>query len=302
MKENIVRSIIYKEFAYAKAGLSVANQYLNRINPNVLLVEDGASPSRLVLQYVAKKRGIPVIELQHGLIVPDHPSYFFGITKAEQLLDSPFPDIIAVHGSHFKRILLQNNNLNSSRVVITGNPYYWMIRRKKNNVSTLQLPDKYILVSTEPQYRQSLIDKICELPVKTGYQLVIKPHPSEILVARERYKKLLENPMITLIQENISIYSLFERAVFHIAVGSMTHLEALAFGVKDILLAQDGLDGYYDFLIQMGLPVAHTSNELVTIINNYPDIIKVYSYVQNEIFSIQTDPTASFEILLGRYI
>ena len=45
----------------------------------------------MVVQIAAKQVGIPVLELQHGLISDQSLGYQFGIGNDSTLTDSPFP-------------------------------------------------------------------------------------------------------------------------------------------------------------------------------------------------------------------
>lgn len=77
-------------------------------------------------QFVAKQMGIPVLELQHGLIGTQSIGYQFGISCDSALLGSPFPDVIIVFGDHFRRLLTINPYIKENMIVSAGYPYLWL--------------------------------------------------------------------------------------------------------------------------------------------------------------------------------
>ncbi|MFZ5755216.1 MAG: hypothetical protein ACOY3J_13405, partial [Bacillota bacterium] len=287
-----ILTLMRKEFAFASVAIRISSGILNEIQPQFLLVEDGYSPSHMAIQLAAKKRGVPVIELQHGLIVPDNYSYKFGIQDVGQLRNSPFPDKLWVYGEHFKEVLQQNRFLRSEDIVVIGNPYLWY---KLNRMKDRKQQGNKILIAAQPEYSAFFTKLTLELSRLVENDIILKPHPSEIPRAREIYKDLIGNKKVTLVTSNIPIYELFCQSAFHIAVGSMTHLEALCFGIKDIIIRKGGFDRYFTFLMEKGIPAVEDIAEIVDVIRSYPDISQVSSYVRNQVFNINENPLASVE-------
>jgi hypothetical protein len=292
-------SIVAKEYSFARASGVVAERYLDRISPKLLLVECGYSPSHMVIQYAAKKRGIPVIEVQHGLIVPDSAGYFFGITDASQLGDSPFPDRILLFGSHFKRVLLNNPFLTSIHMDVVGFPFLWKIKERYFKTDRSNNSGK-VLIASQAELAPFFVE-LASLIKSIDKKVILKVHPSEAGQAEIVYKDL-NTQGIKVITSNISIYELLKDVEFHLAVGSMTHLEAIALGVKTIIFAKSGFEKYYGFLTDMGIPTVTDAAELIRAMQSYPNIDNVLSYVQSEVFTMNQNPVAAIESILDQYL
>ena len=297
--EEKLLEIIAKEAAFAKAAVETAGKYIDRIRPEVMLVECGYSPSHMVFQYAAKKRKIPVIEIQHGLIVQSGLGYFFGLESSNQLDDSPFPDKIIVFGEHFKRCLKNNPFINQDDIFVLGHPIiHWMkekygFQNKKNG---------RIIVCTQPELHSLFVDLILELSRRVVNEIIIKPHPIEVSRKKQLYGKLEGLDNVSFAAEEENLYELFLNAEYHVSGSSMTQLEAICFGLKSILIETDSFLGYLDFMMEMGLPVASDVETVIKAIESYPDIKTIRSYVSSEIFSLDKNPIKEIESLLGRYL
>lgn len=291
-----LQRVITREYAFTKIGIFMAEYIISKIRPKVLFVECGYSPSHMVFQYVAKRMGIPVIEVQHGLIVPCSLGYFFGAIDKEQVINSPFPDEIMVYGNHFKKVLLGNKFLTNSKIKILGHPLLWKLREDyvKNSGSG------NLLISTQPEFSDFFIELIIKLAEKTKNRIYVKPHPSEVgKIRKQNILKSFSN--IVTMPPDTQIYNIFKEVEYHISVGSMTHLEALLFGLKDIIVCRSGFENYYKFLVDMGIPSVDNIDQIFDVIMDYPNIDSIYSYVNEEVFNMSRDPTCVIDEFLEFY-
>lgn len=283
-----LQRVISREYAFASIGILMAENIISKIRPKFLLVECGYSPSHMIFQFAAKRIGIPVIEIQHGLIVPNSLGYFFGTINDDQLKNSPFPDKIFVYGNHFRKVLLENSYLNDSKIKILGNPLLWKLRQ---DYTKNKEKNSNILIATQPELSDFFIELITKLAEKTKNTIYVKPHPSE--VGRVGKQNILESySNVVTMQPGTSIYSVFGEVDYHISVGSMTHLEALLFGLKDIIVCGGGFENYYDFLVNMGIPSVSDVEQIYDVIVDYPNIDSIYSYIYEEVFNMSSDPTS----------
>lgn len=313
-----VRRLIYREAAFIRATRAAVNRFLDLARPRVVLTECGYSPSHMVVQYSAKQRGIPVVELQHGLISAGNVAYRFSARDAEKLRDSPFPDRICVYGDYFRRVLLERPGLRPENIVVTGHPYLWALSR--GSVATREAlpgPDgsgsgrteagsterrSEVLITSQPGLGEFWARFAVELADRIGRPVVLKPHPNEASELRSVFKVALGHPNVTVARADAPIYELLASAAFHLSVFSTTHLEALALGVKDIIVACNGLEKNAAFLADHGVPVASGPAEAVRLIRDYPDVAVARDFVARELFGLDRNPVQVIGDLLRPWL
>jgi len=199
------------------------DRVIGRIKPDLLfLVAEHEAEGRCWI-YIGKKYGVPVIALQHGLILPDDPAYLQhhvnDISKIssphyEKLLSFPIPNLTLVWGKNEYDLLLTKAGYSSNQLEIVGNPRY----DKLFNISKLyskevfcqkygiNLNDKLLLWPTQShghdinetlEYTHEIFAAISEIQNIT---LIIKPHPVEgntyIDIIREHLKSYRLNAVI----------------------------------------------------------------------------------------------------------
>lgn len=285
---RVADRLVSREAAFVRATIPLARAAVDAIRPRTVLVECGYSPSHMVVQIAAKQVGIPVLELQHGLISDQSLGYQFGIGNDSTLTDSPFPDKILVFGDHFKHLLMTNPYIREDMIVSAGYPYLWLSLHGHQNSSGAM--NESILITSQPGLGEFWSDFAVEVARKAGRRVTIKPHPAEMDRIGSIFHNALSSGVVDVIADQSSLYELLSRAEFHLSVGSTSHLEAMAFGVKDIVVCAGGMEGQFTFLKQLGLPFASNADEVVQIMRNYPDIEPIKRYVGEKVFSLHKNP------------
>ena len=82
--------------------------------------------------YAFKEKQIPVIELQHGVIYPLHPSYNTILFKASQVFK---PDYVFTYGTKDKACLAELNYVPKENIKVVGSYGLWKIKQEKSPVS-----------------------------------------------------------------------------------------------------------------------------------------------------------------------
>lgn len=199
------------------------DRMISRIKPNVLfLVGEQTADGRCWI-YIGRKYGIPVIALQHGLILSDDPTYLHhhvndiaGISPPhyKSLLSFPIPNLTLVWGKNEYKLLLTKAGYSPNQLEIVGNPRY----DKLSHVFTLyskevfcrkygiNINNRLILWPTQShghnldetiEYIHEIFTAITEIQNIT---LIIKPHPAEgntyIEIIREYLKSYDLNALI----------------------------------------------------------------------------------------------------------
>jgi len=135
-----------------------------------------------VLSLLCKKKGITVVEVQHGYIGIEHAAYFYGeclLSKIEFVRS--FPDYFLIHGEKWGNSV----NINTKKIVI-GYPY--LVEAKRKYTSSL---NKYDILVTSVAEQPTFTIQRLEVLLKHKYKVLFRPHPVEYMVAEQRYGHLL---------------------------------------------------------------------------------------------------------------
>ncbi len=174
-------SALEKDFRYLiqERGSALARNLLrfqdvvSITQPDILMVGDDRGPVFVRAEALfAQARGIPVVEVQHGV--------FPSVTP----MSTPISDRICAWGALSKRSY-ELAGADSERIIVTGSPKYDSLRKKAKQ----RLPadrrgtPRTILFATEPQYRDLNCQAVAELgrlfEREQDVVLVVKPHPGE---------------------------------------------------------------------------------------------------------------------------
>lgn len=200
--------------------ISMAEVMLDNIRPAVVVIENEYSVFERALVAAAKKRDIPCVAVQHGVIHELHKGYIYqsGEISPDCSGRSPFvptANVTAVYGQYHKDLLTRAGGYPEDAVVVTGQPRYdRMIDLSRESVRSRLIeewhldPSKKIVLWTTQCH--GISDAENELNFRTVFdsissmkdvQLIIKQHPGE----QKRYGAM--------IQEHLKRYSIDARVV-----------------------------------------------------------------------------------------
>jgi UDP-N-acetylglucosamine 2-epimerase len=152
--------------------------HFDHYTPDMVLVHADNHPPMQVSVLEAKKRGIPVVMLQHGL---DCELYY---------LDMLFADYVGVWGENRKQRYLATNQVEDSRLVVTGYPEYDNLKLNpfncdsgKNKLLWLARPhnpEKCYQVNRFPNEGEQILNSFINiLNLNQDLVLSVKLHPME---------------------------------------------------------------------------------------------------------------------------
>ena len=206
---------------YCQAFSIYVKKLLFKVKPKVVLTSCHYSTRIFVLIKEARKMGIPVIELQHGMFGSKHISYNFLDKVGGKLY---FPDYILTYGQYSS----DKMRLPFGAKAIKTGFVYMEMRMKK--LQDIKRQDKLIVFySSFEECLISVLIASISLARKYGYELICKLHPGEAAHWREYYPSLA-NADIEVIDAPIDIYELFLRGKHHVGVVSTTLYEAIGTG------------------------------------------------------------------------
>ncbi len=221
-----VRARLLKSAAQAPAWRSEYGALFDRLQPRVVLIEDGCYGLRSHIIRWARERGIATAEYQHGFIGPTHEAYNYGPGLAAGPYGANFPDYLLTYGRYWG----DQTNVPSRRVVV-GNPHLSEATRgvvRRDQQAAILFVSASIDIDL---YRRFLAGLAGRLPA--GVRLRFRPHPRE-RDTLDSYGDLFDRHGIEVDREPLAYQSVADADVIIGDVSTLLY-EALVFD-KPILL------------------------------------------------------------------
>jgi hypothetical protein len=214
-----------------------ADRFLKRVDPRRVFMVCSYSYTQMALVRACKKRGIPVIELQHGYVTGLHYSYMYGQLENRDLL----PDYFFAYGKYFSEILKTNSVMfEPQHVYDTGNLSLEALSVENpemdNELLKLARGRKIVLITSQITVRDKLLDLTPYL-INSGREdffFIFKSHPGEF-DASDYYRDLLgkENCLL-LTDTSYTSLDLLRISDIHLTVSSTVFMEAYYFRVPTV--------------------------------------------------------------------
>lgn len=207
-------------------ALDLYGALLDRVAPRVLVVV--CAYGREPLIEAAKARGIPVVELQHGIIYPYHLGYTYPAAPK-----TTFPDHLLTFGTYWNAATAYP--ISSERVHAVGYPAFDEAR-----VALERSPGEDVLFVSQLAVGEPLSRMAVAFAALTGAPVVYKLHPGEIPGWRQRYP-WLEAPGVRVVDDpGSSIYDLFATVRAQVGVFSTALYEGIGLGVPTVVAELPG--------------------------------------------------------------
>jgi hypothetical protein len=246
---------------------------LRRIQPKVVVMVQGYVREDII--EACKIQGVSCVELQHGVIHPQHLGYTFaGESRSKEM----FPDHLLLWGDHWKSGV--EFPIDNGHIVSVGFPYLDM---KKREIAAVSEGRKILFISqgtigsTLSRYAVALSKEIGK-----EYSILYKLHPRECIGWREQYPELAASDVKVLDNPGERLHGLFPYCSIQIGVCSTAIYEGLAFGLQSYLVDAPCIE-IMSSLLERGLATkVSTPEELVGLIreNGRPKHNDVRYYFQ----------------------
>jgi hypothetical protein len=181
-------------------------------------------------QIAIRQRGVPLIELQHGVIHENHPGYIFGAHDPGLHV----PDHLLVFGEHYGELVERGSRHWRGRWSVGGHPW---LAAKREQFSACR-PEELVVIfgqnlpTVQEQVRACAIGLRARLP--TSVRIMIKPHPAE-KNAHQHYAQPISLG-VEVAPPSADSYELLGRCRLAVSVFSTIAVEALAFGCQSVVL------------------------------------------------------------------
>lgn len=181
---NDIKNILIKTRKKMCISFWLYRQFLKIKKPKVIIVEDAHYFGHFSLLVEAKKLGIKTAEYQHGYIGLVHPAYNYHENIFNDI-KAYLPEYFLTHGNYWSEV----SRIPSQKVHIGLADISNKIERIKISKKT---SNKILFISGGTVFEElnQLIGKSLKLLKDLGYEILLRPHPSEMPAVEIRYSNL----------------------------------------------------------------------------------------------------------------
>lgn len=220
------------------------DKILRRLKPKVILEVVGYNMDCMIMNELAAERGIPTVELQHGVTGESHPAYnYYSGTQVKQ-----FPQYFFA----FSRFWIDTARypLTPGRLKEIGFPHLCEKADVAKRRNTKKIPYQIIFIS-QPKIGKVFSELAVELNKLIDdrqYKIIYKLHPGEYERWRERYTSLADSGIEVIDHNRVDLYDLFAASTYQVGgYGSTATLEGLEFDIKTYIMRE----GAYPVLVAL---------------------------------------------------
>lgn len=228
---------------------------LDIISPKLIIVVVGYDFDRMILCEVAKRRKIPVVELQHGKVSGYHVAYNY--YSAYKNID--FPDYFFCYGDMEKESV--RFPIAKENILPVGFPEL----EKESNIAVEK--DDKVKIMFVSQLNPVIAEYAIALDralASEQYEIIFKLHPKEYDDYHERYGKMFLDSNIHVVGNyKETVHQLLQKMDWVIGIGSTVLVEATMFDVKIVVLREGLYETMKDLYEEGYALLADSPNMLV---------------------------------------
>lgn len=206
-------------------------RWIARLGVRVLVLSDAEYRNNALLTEAARECRVPVVELQHGTIYPEHLSYNLGER------DEAFsPDYLLSWGAHWNG---QVRGYPARRTVSAGYPYLDGFRERCRRMPRRDGTPLRVLFVSQGMIGPELSRLAVLLRQSTDQEridVVYKLHPNETKSWRTLYPELAASGIRVVGNDAMNIYQCLQHADVTVGTNSTAMIEGFAWGVKALVM------------------------------------------------------------------
>lgn len=247
-------SMARKTLHARQSTLWLYQQLLKRVDPKLAVVVTSYTNETFV--EACKKQGIPIVELQHGVIHQNHLGYSY----PEPRIKKTFPDYLLVWGEYWKNVV--EYPIPNDRVIPVGYPY---LEQTVEMYEGRQSIDQILFISQGTIGRQlsKLAMKINKHP-NINSDIVYKLHPGEYDRWRDEYPWLTDAGFEIIDSSDPPLYELFAESSVQVGVYSTAVYEGLAFDLETYVYDCSGSDVLEPLIKEGSAELISSADDLAT--------------------------------------
>jgi hypothetical protein len=245
-------------------------------------------------QRVLKRAGIPIIELQHGVIHMGHAGYVL----ADEAPADYLPDHMLVFGERFGKVLERCSDYWRGRWTVGGHPL--LSERAKHVVPEASRRGPVVVFSQAIAPVSSLLQEF--LPafrraLPSDVEIILKPHPRE--TNPEQFYAAALAAGVRLAEPRSDSYQLLATCRASVTVFSTLALEALAFPCTSFVIRSEHWPEVIRQFVADGTLLAADTPEQLALLVQEPTTVHDRQAVARELFGIG-EPAPDLLGLLAR--
>lgn len=257
---DLIMPMLYKHQSKKKSY----DRIINKVMPKSIVEVNSEAMDCMVITELAKDRGIPVVELQHGIMGRTHIVYNY----PSDVVIKQFPDYLFLFSDFWKygnRCPIPDKN-----IIPVGFPY---LEKQRLKYPPNKKREKIVLLFLS----QGMVSKhLAKIAIElldslnmNQYRIIFKLHPGEYATWREELGVLQNVREIEVIDNNKkNIYEFFAMADIQIGYASTSVYEGLSYNLETYIYTQNHNTGMED-LIKLGYAKEFTTvYELLQLIRN----------------------------------
>ncbi len=193
--------------------------------------------------YILKKRGVEVIELQHGVIGSVHRAYNYALN--DKLL--PTPNKIDVYDSFWKEELIKAGYFKANQINVVGRWKYDLIDK---NLTIYN--NRYIVFTGQGGFYKEIIEffnRAVGFLEKNSLKLLYLPHPNETKEIIDNLKNNIKNKNAIILSQDkeFTTEQYIYNSIAHVSVYSSCHFDTIYYKDKTYVydILEDNPMSYY---------------------------------------------------------
>lgn len=231
-----------------KRTLWSMEKVLGWYEPKLVVDSDAGGTQDMILAEICKRKKIPFVQLQHGVMGPYHMAFNF--PKVDRQL-STLPDYVFIFGDYWADCT--EIPLPDERIISTGFPYFEHEAHLHKGAAKKK---GQILFISGGDIGRDLSKFAIEFARKTGkqFKIIYKLHPGEYARWKAEYPWLIDSGLQIIDNDRIPLYALLSTSEAQVGVGSTAIYEGLFFGLRTYIVELLGWE-YMEGLIDNGLAI-----------------------------------------------
>jgi hypothetical protein len=245
-------SMAHTELYDRRTTLPLYRRLIDRVDPELVVVI--ASYGRETFIEACKQQGVPVAELQHGVIYDHHFGYSFSGTRTKET----FPDYLLTFGEFWTDAAAYP--IPEERVIPVGYPY---LEQSVDKYDDVEPRDQLLFISqgTIGERLSKFAMEVEQYP-EIDYNIVYKLHPGEYNRWKTEYPWLTNTDITVIDSSEPPLYELFAESSVQVGVGSTAVYEGLSFGLETYVFDCEGATVLQPLVDEGSAKLISTTDEL----------------------------------------
>lgn len=243
-----------RHFTRRQVSKPLYRRILRRVDPSVVVLV--VSYGKETFIEACRERGVPVVELQHGIIHPYNYGYHYPGTRTKET----FPDYLFTFGEFWSDQAALP--IDDDRVIPVGYPY---LERGLEDHPPAETGKQIVFISQEDSGKglSQMAVAVAE-SARLDYDVVYKLHPSEYDIWQEVYPWVADTD-VTVVDDpdEQSLYSIFATSTAQVGVGSTAIFEGLAFGLDTYLVNYPSVEKLAGLIETGDVGLVESSEDLI---------------------------------------